>query len=93
MASNNLGELAPPEGWTKKYDYFDGEYRNFFTHADGTKQIADPGSKPFGVIALANVIPDMGALVKLDISSSSIGAEQERDLQRICVAGGIELTT
>jgi hypothetical protein len=33
-----------------------------------------------------------GALVKLDISSSRIGAEQERNLQRICVAGGIELT-
>jgi hypothetical protein len=32
-----------------------------------------------------------GALIKLDISSNGIGAEQERDLQRICVAGGIEL--
>jgi hypothetical protein len=29
--------------------------------------------------------------MKLDISSNRIGAEQERDLQRICVAGGIEL--
>jgi hypothetical protein len=29
------------------------------------------------------------ALIKLDISSSRIGAEQERGLQRICVAGGI----
>jgi hypothetical protein len=33
----------------------------------------------------------MGALIKLDISSNRIGAEQEQDLQRICVAGGIEL--
>jgi hypothetical protein len=33
----------------------------------------------------------MGALIKLDIGSNHIGAEQERDLQRICVAGGIEL--
>jgi hypothetical protein len=31
-----------------------------------------------------------GALIKLDIGY--IGAEQERDLQRICVTGGIELT-
>jgi hypothetical protein len=30
-------------------------------------------------------------LIKLDISFNHIGAEQERDLQRICVAGGIEL--
>jgi hypothetical protein len=34
---------------------------------------------------------DNGALIKLDISSNHIGAEQERDLQCICVAGGIEL--
>jgi hypothetical protein len=32
-----------------------------------------------------------GALVKLDISSNIIGAAQERDLQRICVASGIDL--
>jgi hypothetical protein len=30
-------------------------------------------------------------LIKLDISSNAIGAEQEEDLQRICVASGIEL--
>jgi hypothetical protein len=34
---------------------------------------------------------DNGALVKLDISKNHIRAGQERDLQRICVAGGIEL--
>jgi hypothetical protein len=34
---------------------------------------------------------DKGALIKIDISNNHIGAEQERDLQRICVAGGIEL--
>jgi Ran GTPase-activating protein (RanGAP) involved in mRNA processing and transport len=44
-----------------------------------------------GVIALADAIPDMGALTKLDISGNYIGAEQEGDLQRICAAGGIEL--
>jgi hypothetical protein len=33
----------------------------------------------------------MGALIKLGISNNQIGAEQERGLQRICVAGGIEL--
>jgi hypothetical protein len=45
-----------------------------------------------GVAALADVILGMGALIKLDISSSHIAAEQERDLQHICVAGGIELS-
>jgi hypothetical protein len=33
----------------------------------------------------------MVALMKLDIRSNNIGAEQEGDLQRICVAGSIEL--
>jgi hypothetical protein len=45
-----------------------------------------------GVIAIADAIPDMRALIKLDISTNYIGAKQQRDLQRICVAGGIELT-
>jgi hypothetical protein len=36
-------------------------------------------------------IRDNGALTKLSIGSNDIGAEQVRDLQRICVAGGIEL--
>jgi hypothetical protein len=40
---------------------------------------------------LAVGIRDNGALIKLDISSNIIGAEQEMDLQRICVASGIEL--
>jgi hypothetical protein len=44
-----------------------------------------------GVTALANALPDMGALAKLDMSTNDIGAEQEEDLQRICMAGGIEL--
>jgi hypothetical protein len=30
-------------------------------------------------------------VTKLDIRNNHIGAEQERNLQRICVAGGIEL--
>jgi hypothetical protein len=41
---------------------------------------------------IANDISNMEALIKLDVSSNRIGAEQEGDLQRICVAGGIDLT-
>jgi hypothetical protein len=46
-----------------------------------------------GPIAIASAIKNMGAgtLTKLDISSNYIDADQERGLQRICVAGGIEL--
>jgi hypothetical protein len=42
-------------------------------------------------VLIANDISDMEALIKLDISNNSIGAEQKQNLQRICVAGGIEL--
>jgi hypothetical protein len=44
-----------------------------------------------GPAAIADAIKNMGALIKLNISSNRIGAEQEGDLQRICVASGIEL--
>jgi hypothetical protein len=45
-----------------------------------------------GIIALADAIPDMGALLKLDISRNGIGdGGLQGDLQRICVASGIEL--
>jgi hypothetical protein len=46
-----------------------------------------------GVIALADVIPDMGALTKLDIRSNPITYEQEGELRRICAAGGTGLAT
>ena len=91
MASNKIGALVLPEGWTKKRERFDGKRQDVFTHADGTKQIADPGSKPIGVVALANAIPDMGALTKIDLSRNNIPSDQEGGLQRICEAGGTEL--
>jgi hypothetical protein len=64
IASNNLGELVLPGGWTRKFEGFDGMTQWVCTHADGTKQIEHPG-KPEGIIALANAIPDMRALSKL----------------------------
>ena len=44
-----------------------------------------------GVIALADVLPDMRALTKLDISRNNIPSDQEGRLQRTCAAGGTEL--
>jgi hypothetical protein len=49
------------------------------------------GDGPGFAQGLAAGIMDNGALNKLDISNNNIGAAHERDLQRICVAGGIEL--
>jgi hypothetical protein len=42
------------------------------------------------IMIVAEII-DNGALIKLDISSNGIGAEQEENLQHICMTSGIEL--
>jgi hypothetical protein len=74
MASNNLGELVLPDGWTRNAEEFDGEMQWVCTYADGTKQIDHPG-KPEGIIALANAIPDMGAMTSLNLASNDLGVE------------------
>jgi hypothetical protein len=69
LAANNLGQLVLPEGWSGLDD--GGEYKD----PGGEKhQQAPAGSKPEGIIVLANAIKDMGALTSLDISSNNIGA-------------------
>jgi hypothetical protein len=75
FASNHLGELVLPGGWTKKRERFDGKRQYVFTHADGTKQIGHPG-KPEGIIAITNAIPDMGALTKLILRGNILANEQ-----------------
>ena len=62
ISSNDIGQLVPPEGWTKQYEHFEGEWQDVFTHTDGTKQTWDPGSKPEGAIAIAHAISANGAL-------------------------------
>jgi hypothetical protein len=82
LASNNLGELVLPEGWTKKREQFDGKKQVVFTHADGTKQIEHPG-KPEGIIALANAIPDMGAILSVNLLKNNISVAQAENLVSI----------
>jgi hypothetical protein len=76
LADNGLGllhssgELVLPEGWTEDYDSEDEEV---YRHTDGREQKDNPG-KPtaFGIIAIANAIPDMGAILSLDMSDNSL---------------------
>jgi hypothetical protein len=78
LASNNLGELVLPQGWSEdwKADYSAQEY----THTDGSKQDQHPG-KPEGIIALAIAISDMRALLILNMSKNSMkGAEAGKAL-------------
>jgi hypothetical protein len=76
LAANNLGELVLPEGWSKEDDWGDITYK----HADGREQKEDPGSKPEGIIALANAIPNMGAMTSLNLSNNDLGPEGAKHL-------------
>jgi hypothetical protein len=89
LANNQLGKLVLPEGWSEKH----GNAPAYgYIHTDGREHKGAPeGAKFEGSIALANAIPDMKALIKLDISNNYIGAEQKGGFQRICVASGINL--
>jgi hypothetical protein len=72
LAENNLGELVIPEGWTEDYDEDEDEV--VYRHTDGREQKDKPG-KPEGIIAIANAIPDMGALTSLNLASNIFGVE------------------
>jgi hypothetical protein len=75
LASNNLGEPVLPDGWSIKDKGMSCEK---YVHADGREQKDHP-SKPEGVIALANAIPNMRALSKLVMRENGIhGAEAGR---------------
>jgi hypothetical protein len=78
LASNNLGELVLPQGWTKGEKGY--SITEEYTHTDGTKQDQHPG-EPEGIIALANAIPDMGAMTELDVRENNINEKEIRALQ------------
>jgi hypothetical protein len=89
LAKNNLGELVLPEGWTE--DVNCNTYELVYNHTDGREQKDKPG-KPEGIIAIANAIPDMGALAKLDISNNYNGqGEPFQLITEVCNTKGIEL--
>jgi hypothetical protein len=70
LAGNDLGQLVLPEGWSgpdcnDEYEDPDGEYH----------QQAPAGSKPEGIIVLANAIKDMGAMTSLNLASNDLRIE------------------
>jgi hypothetical protein len=71
LAENNLGAVVFPHGWRTSTPWK-------FRHSDGSHQDTDPGEelvqgRPEGAIAIANAIPDMGALTALDVSNNCLG--------------------
>jgi Ran GTPase-activating protein (RanGAP) involved in mRNA processing and transport len=68
LAENSLGELVLPAGWKKT------AYKQEWIHSDGTKVTDNPGI-PEGIVAIATAIPDMRALLSLDISNNGLRVE------------------
>jgi hypothetical protein len=69
LANNNIGEL--PTGW--KADKNQGDGRPIYQPLGGAWQFECP--KLEGVIAIANAIPDMGAMTSLSLASNHLGIE------------------
>jgi hypothetical protein len=66
LASNNLGELVLPTGWTAHLAD-DGKRTYYVTEGQPSQWEAPSGTTPEGAIALANAIPDMRAMTKLTV--------------------------
>jgi hypothetical protein len=79
LASNNLGELVLPDGWSIMDTYLTSQK---YVHADGREQKDQP-DKPEGIIALANAIPDMGAILSVNLLKNKIGVVQAKALASI----------
>jgi hypothetical protein len=89
LSDNNLGILVSPGGWSSKArDAY--KYR----HTDGRKTDTKPEGeefKPEGIIALANAIPDMGALSLLNLTDNSIGNVRVQKIKEVCGSRNISL--
>jgi hypothetical protein len=72
LASNSLGQLALPEGW-EEHESSKGYFR---LNGGEWTQSVPAGAKAEGIIALANAIPDMGALSVLSLKKNSLGTKE-----------------
>jgi hypothetical protein len=89
LASNSLGELILPEGWTANWD--DAAEDIVYDHTDGRKRQDNPG-KPCGIIAIANAIPDMRALSTLCLTNNKLATKEAGKALAAALAGNSVLT-
>jgi hypothetical protein len=82
ISNNSIGLIDIfPDGWSSEDNEWGTQY---FVHTDGRKQKAVPeGAKSSGVVAIANVIPDMRALSSANLLMNNIGTEQAQVLANI----------
>jgi Leucine-rich repeat (LRR) protein len=79
LASNNLGQLVLPEGWTEKKEGFMNASVIGYQHTGGTDQTEHPG-KPEGIIAIAAAIPDMRAMTSLHVGMNRIPGTEMKEI-------------
>jgi hypothetical protein len=73
LSGNKLGTFVSPGGWSSE----PGDAWKY-RHADGRKTNTKPEGEKFkseGIIAIADAIPDMGAMTSLNFSYNELGAE------------------
>jgi hypothetical protein len=80
LANNNLGELMPPTGWTTGVS---GQRTYYVKEGQPSQWEAPSGSTPEGAIALANAIPDMGAILSVNLLENGIGTDQAEALASV----------
>jgi hypothetical protein len=71
ISSNRIGWLSVPDGWETRKSQ-NGDYQVFKPPGQDWTMDAPPGAKAEGIIAIANAIPDMGALLSLDMSNNGL---------------------
>jgi hypothetical protein len=72
VSDNNLGKLVSPDGWEA---HTNGTH---FKQHGGDWTTAVPAGlqlQPLGIITIANAIPDMGAMMSLNLASNKLGVE------------------
>jgi hypothetical protein len=79
LASNNLGALVLPAGWTHIR-------ANVYRHIDGREQSDNP-RKPEGIIAIANAIPDMRALSTVIVNTFRLPIQDIRSKAELDFSG------
>eukprot|EP00935_MAST-01C_sp_MAST-1C-sp1_P001408 g1408.t1 len=84
LSNNKIGLMVAPEGWIYTSRDNDGRAPYEYRHTDGRKQAEAPeGSKPEGIIALADAIKNNGALASVNILKNGINVEQVQTLVEI----------
>jgi hypothetical protein len=75
VSGNSLGQLVLPDGWEANRNGV-----HYSQHGGDWTTTVPAGSQPLGIIAIANAIPDMGAMTSLNLSENLLGPEGSKHI-------------